>query len=709
MESLPHTPRHTLRDNGEKAMQGRASSSNDPPPSLKAALASKLLFARRNVRRIAAIGIPLSLLLFGGLYYFFNIYSATALLMVDPRMDKSAQTPGIVANSSPDANTLDSLVLIAKSDAFLGAIVDSVGLIRDDYFLEKGATEAIMRAAVIEKLRNRLTVARRGATYLIEATATTPSPEVSARIANAAAQKIIDDQGDIRSGTSEKTTQNIESRLSELRDRVAREEKAAADLKAALNVTDAGQGSTLLERRVFELNQQLVLANARKGEAKARLEQLRKAGASSGNNLSPSVQSPVLNALRADYARLTRQSADQATVLGDRHPEVASLRAQLADVRRQIGAELARMIDTARTETLEAEQRETLLGRQLKDTQNESGTLGAQLVKLGELDRAAKADRVVYEELLTRRRVLTETRTVEPNDIRIVSTAVVPSKPVLGKTLMALGAMLLGLLGAVGYALARESVRDTVTTPRQTEKQVGVEVAGLMPLVVNPPRGDAPDLTAWLGDLRAHVEAGAQPRQGVAVLVTSPRHGEGRSTLAANIATYFADTGGRVLLVEADHATASEQDRKVGLVNVLQSGEDLRGAFVKRPGNGYTLLPFGALDTRARMAVSTLMGSVTLRATLKLCRQWFDIVVIDGPPVLEADYARLLARNCDVTAIVAEWDKSTVTDANAALDHLGADHAVVVLNKVDTLRYRWHDPGSASRMSSLSPANEKTG
>jgi len=108
---------------------------------------------------------------------------------------------------------------------------------------------------------------------------------------------------------TKKIAANIEGRLGDLRERVSRAEQAAAELKAKLKVTDTGQGATLLQRRVYELNQQLVAATSRTAEARARFEQLRRAGAHVGDNLSPSVQTNVLTTLRSEYARLTRQAA----------------------------------------------------------------------------------------------------------------------------------------------------------------------------------------------------------------------------------------------------------------------------------------------------------------------------------------------------------------------------------------------------------------
>lgn len=669
-----------------------------PLPTPAFAFSRGMLFLRRNFVRIGIVAGTLTVVLFGALSFYFNQYSATTLIIFDPRAAKIAANPAGSANAGPDVNTIDSLVLLAKSDAFLGALVDRLELVHDEFFSDRSAPEAIARAAAIEKLRTRLNVFRRGTTYVIEATAVSASAETSAKIANAAAQKIINDQSEARSGASEKTAQNIEGRLADLRHRLIGAENATAELKAKLKVTDAGQGSTLLERRVSELNQQLVLASAKTGEARARLEQLRKAAAGVGDNLSPSVQSSLLNALRIEYVQLTRLSADRATVFGKLHPEVASLRAQIADVKGQIGAEIARMMATTRTDFLEAEQREALLARQLKDTQGESGALGPQLVKLGELERAAKAERSVYEQLLTRARDLTENNNVEPSDMRVVSPAVPPARTVIGKTILAAAAAGLGLLCGVIYALMREAMRRTLTTPRQAERLAGVEVAGMVPFAAHAPTEDRPDLTPWLSDLCASLASNTYQKQVRAILVTSARRGEGRSTVAASIAAYCAEGRADVLLVEADSAASSNAWQHFGLINVLEQGEDLQRGFVKHATGGYTLLPFGRLDAATSASTGALMNGMTLRAGLKLCRQWFDIVVIDGPPVLEAEHARLLAQQADLTVFVAEWDKTSPSDASDALDRIDASEAVLIFNKVDIARFRLYDPALSRRL-----------
>ncbi|PPD41930.1 MAG: hypothetical protein CTY15_12875 [Methylocystis sp.] len=660
------------------------------------------LFFRRNWLTILVTWALVSALCFGASLFLFKKYSATAVLLVDPRTAKVTRGGGVISNIGGDAIAIESLVQATKTDGFLGALVDDLDLTKDPAFAGKGDTPEKVRLATIEKLGAKLNIARRGTTYVIDVTVSTSSGEESARIANAVARKILSEQASLRSGASANTAREIESRLEELRGRVSRAEEAAAQLKARLKVTAAGQGSTLLERRVYELNTQFVAAGAHTAEARARYELLRKAGANAGESLPPAAQSSIFSALRAEYARLSRQSADQATVLGPRHPEVVSLNAQMADVRRQITAEMARMLSTAKTDFLEAQQREAELSRQLSDAQSETGELGPQLVKLAELEREAKAERDVYEELLNRQRELLQVKDLDPNDIRIVSTAMPAPKPTPGRMVLAAGSAALGLLTALAYALIREWRQKTLRTASQAQRLGNVEVYGFLPMAApeldrDDPALVVPDVTPWLTELCAEIAPAGQGEEGTVILVASARRGEGRSTVAVNLAAYLAQGGDRVLLIEADRA-AHVKRAPFGLLDVLETGEDLKGALVDQAADGYTLLPYGGRSLDQHSSVGGLMSGMTLRATLKLARQWFDVIVIDGPPALGAPHARFLAAQADHTVFIVEWDKTSSEDADAALERLDLASTAILYNKTDASRLRLYDPEQSRQM-----------
>lgn len=661
------------------------------------------LFLRRNLKRISLTSLGAAGIALGASFLFPLKYSATAVLVVDPRPAKVTRVGGVIANIGGDAIAIESIVQVSRSDGFLGELVDELGLARNPSFGGQTDNPEKARLAAIDRLAGRLSIARRGTTYVIDVIATTPSAETSARIANAAAAKILSDQTALRSGTDAETAREIERRLSTLRGRVGRAEEAAAHLKARLNVTDAGSGATLLQRRIVELNQQLVLATARKAEARAHFELLRKAGSITTDSLPQSIQSSMLSALTAELARLSRQAADQATVLGPRHPEATSLKAQITDVKRQIAAEIRRMTAAAQNDFLEAEQREADLSRELKTAQTESGELGPQMVKLDELEREAKAERAIYEELLNRERELLQVKDLEPSDIRIVSRAARPTRPTPSRTILVAGSIILGLLVGLSYAVSREWIRRTMKTSVQAEQLGAIDALGFLPRIGAMADGtsgssEVPDLTSWLSDIWSDI-APPQDAGGRVILISSTLRGEGRSTVAINLAAHLSRSGASVLLIEADRAEHIKNP-PYGFLDVLRTSENLGSAIVQQRSDGYMLLPYGGRTVKSQNDVRSLMSGMTLRAVLKLARKWFDVIVIDGPPALETKHARALALQADTTLFVIEWDKTEVAAAEKALHSLEPKQTGILFNKADVERLRLYDPERSRQIES---------
>lgn len=135
------------------------------------------LFLRRNLMRMLIVTAMVSAVAFAASLFIFNKYKATAVLMVDPRAAKVTRAGGVIANIGGDAIAIESLVQVANAEGFLGALVDELELTKDDYFAGRGATPEMTRLATIEKLGSKLTIARRGTTYVIDVTAVSTSAE----------------------------------------------------------------------------------------------------------------------------------------------------------------------------------------------------------------------------------------------------------------------------------------------------------------------------------------------------------------------------------------------------------------------------------------------------------------------------------------------------------------------------------------------------
>jgi capsular exopolysaccharide synthesis family protein len=185
------------------------------------------------------------------------------------------------------------------------------------------------------------------------------------------------------------------------------------------------------------------------------------------------------------------------------------------------------------------------------------------------------------------------------------------------------------------------------------------------------------------------------------LLVTSASAAEGKTTTALAVATTFARIGLRTLLIDGDLRDPSlhkilARDNGVGLSNLLAGGPELTPALQPTDQLNLTFLACGPLPPNP----SELLGSDKMRAFLDAAREHFDLVVIDGPPVLGLADAPLLSNMADGTTFIVSAGSTKREVAKSALKRLrlvDARLVGVVLTKFDMKKagYRYgHSYGS---------------
>jgi capsular exopolysaccharide synthesis family protein len=194
------------------------------------------------------------------------------------------------------------------------------------------------------------------------------------------------------------------------------------------------------------------------------------------------------------------------------------------------------------------------------------------------------------------------------------------------------------------------------------------------------------------------------------LLVTSPGAGEGKSTVASNLAIVFAQAGRRTLLIDADlrrprqHAIFGGR-RKPGLTDVAILGTPLdtglhriAPATADPSGSGPARLDALFAGTAPPSPVDFL-NSTTLGALLDRLVDGYDCVIIDTPPVLVSADAVVLAARVDGVVIVARMGKTdwrALTEARRLLGQAGARVLGTVANELSVARgygyarYRYH-------------------
>lgn len=246
-----------------------------------------------------------------------------------------------------------------------------------------------------------------------------------------------------------------------------------------------------------------------------------------------------------------------------------------------------------------------------------------------------------------------------------------------------LGGLLLGIFLARLLEGPRALVRDERGISKVSDAPVlgRIEYARRRPLLLGDTEGHAGEA---FRALRANVFA-LRPSRACAIVITASSHGEGATTTAINLALVAAETGLRVLLVEADlrhpsTARAVGLPDVAGLAQLVAGGGALAATVQTLPGHAVDMLAAGgSLANSGEVVGSRAMAELVAKMLAD-----YDLVVFDAPALLTSTNAAVLASHSDVILVVVDAQKTkrrVFATAIASLRRANAPVLGLVLNK----------------------------
>ena len=543
------------------------------------------------------------------------------------------------------------------------------------------------------------------------------TPEGSAQLANAFAEAFIESERNFVRSQASAALGFLSSEMPTAERKMHDAAQALANFQAANGFVDANTHTQDVVARSGAIDSQIAALLLDRREANALLANVQ--GQMGGvpatiNNAKQISVNPVLTDLRTKLANAQLALQAARAQYTDKHPTVIALTKQRDDLQAQINA-LPPQIDSGDTfapnpvyQSLQqqaVQYRARVEGDKAKLSQlyQQKSALApvlrrlpSQGMQLADLQQRAKLTSDVYNALQQKYNDATIAKTTAISDISVVQPATAAAavkSPRLAVNLAV--AIAVGLLLASLIVFALDYFERTLRDSGDVQMSMGLPVIASIPMFTS----SNPRALPWLQSLTIEaflhlcVTLRLSKRRPLrSIAITSPSQGDGKSTIAYNLAKAMAKVQPRVLLIDADlrHSTLHElagRKNDVGLTDVLQGGRGLSDA-VHEIEPQLDLLSSGR-DIGNPVA---LLQSARLDDVLRNAEEKYSIVIIDTPPVTYVPDGLSICSKVDGTALVVA---ANTTEERAArqivvqFEALGIDNVLgVILNKD---RARFHD------------------
>jgi polysaccharide biosynthesis transport protein len=443
----------------------------------------------------------------------------------------------------------------------LKSLMALFGIIRDPFSMTP-------EERVLDSYYDRLTAYAIDKSRVIVVEFQSRDPDLAARVANSIADGYLVLQQNARQAQAKSASQWLSGEIDNLRNKVSEAEARVEEFRSRSNLFVGTNNTTLSNQQMGELNTQLNNARALKSDAEAKALLIREM-LQGGKPIEASeiLNSELMRRLSEQRVTLRAQLAEQSSTLLDNHPRIKELKAQLADLDRQIRDEAGKISRSLDNDARIAGGRVEGLSATLDQLKKQASSTNGQDVQLRALEREAKSQRDLLESYLAKYREANtrESIDVAPTDGRIISRGIVSNTPAYPKKLpIVLIATLATLLLSTGLIVTGELLRMTapraltmLAAPaqavpvRETMVEPPIEVSPA-PAIAGPPPiiEPPPALVTELSEIERLAEmlceAGEAARK-VTILGTAP--GESVTLTALTLARLMARRA-RVVVID---------------------------------------------------------------------------------------------------------------------------------------------------------------
>ena len=452
-------------------------------------------------------------------------------------------------------------------------------------------------------------------TNLVQVTFNSINPQFAADIANALVEAYIEQGLDSQLNRSQQTSQWLSKRIE--------------DLKSTLDLAQSNLQTFLIDEGMLD------------------------------STRASQITTAELQTLNQEYITARTNFDELGKRYGSRHPKIAEARAELNAAKSRLDRR-SRLVSASREKEIE-------LSRLERDVAVNQELYEAFLAKFKEADLSSSGSKVA--------------------SARIIDRALSPGSPIYPqKQKIILLWIFAGLCIAIGLAFIREQLDTTFKTARAIEEKLSLPLYGVVQKVTDKnsivERAYLDNNRSVFSEAINHIRTGVMysdvDNTPKVMVVTSSVQGEGKTTVASNLALSYAQLG-NTLLIDADLRRPRlkhiiDTDSKFGLVDSVAGVTELSSC-IKRDKQEQKLYILKSGTTPPNPL--ELLASSRFSNLIEELRSKFDYIVIDTAPVLPASDAVVLGQLCDALLMVVQSDRTTHHMVRDSIKRLNASNVSV--------------------------------
>ncbi len=545
--------------------------------------------------------------------------------------------------------------------------------------------------------KSKLQVQPEGETTILSIAFSDTDPQLARDTVNTLMQEFIRWRMDTRMEAADTARQQLEKHIEVARAQLEMSEEKLNEFARQAGIVSLEPRLNLIYRQLEETNKACAEAQAERIAREALFRQ-----AEDGNiGLSPQgLESEVIRNLQLKYYETLSQYEELAVTFKDEYPRLKTLKARLSDIEAGIRGEEERIKDSLRKAYLAGLKKEKLLLDAAEGMKLTALALNDSATQYRIMEREVEAGKLIHQSLMERAREIDANTGTDISNISIVDHAMLPLHPYkpnirLNMVLALIG----GLLGGVGLAFFLEYIDNSIKRVEELSERFRIPVIGVLPLAG---RDEVEDLdhmvtrrprsafSEAIRTARTSIQLSRSPGESAAfILITSTTAGEGKSTIASNLAQAFAASNERVVLVDCDlrrprlHRTIGTNNagwRSEGL-SLLLSGMCAMNDAVRETGApNLHFLPAGPVPRNP----SELLASDNMRQLVNTLSGSFDRIIMDGPPAAGLADVLVLGSHVDGVILVStlgETDRTALRIFQRSLAGINGRLLGCVVNK----------------------------